>query len=193
MRPPTMTLPGNGVSCCSSAHDRAEDRAHVRMLLALLTLKSHERQGVCCRGSHIPAHRYRALEAHDDVLHDLIEAHHGSVFRHTGDGMCAVFHSPHDAVEAATAAQRPSSYRCGWAWRPARQNSGARITLAQCSIEPHGSWRQATRRPGARGSGVGRACTIAHSPRRVAYIYARSRKLVTRPPRTAGASARRTR
>ena len=32
-----------------------------------------------------------ALEEHDRVLRAEVENHHGEVFKHTGDGMCAVF------------------------------------------------------------------------------------------------------
>ncbi|MFV8167477.1 adenylate/guanylate cyclase domain-containing protein [Mycobacterium sp. 134] len=47
-----------------------------------------------------------ALESHDEVLRSAIEAHDGQVFKHTGDGMCAVFTSPAAAVAAAITAQR---------------------------------------------------------------------------------------
>ncbi|MFZ0832739.1 MAG: adenylate/guanylate cyclase domain-containing protein, partial [Mycobacterium sp.] len=47
-----------------------------------------------------------ALTAHDDVLRDVVKAHRGEVFKHTGDGMCAAFTSPRSAVDAAVAAQR---------------------------------------------------------------------------------------
>jgi predicted ATPase/class 3 adenylate cyclase len=47
-----------------------------------------------------------ALAAHDEVLRGAIEAHGGSLFKHTGDGVCAVFASPKSAVDAAITAQR---------------------------------------------------------------------------------------
>ena len=47
-----------------------------------------------------------ALAAHDEVLREAVEAHGGCVFKHTGDGVCAVFASPQSAVDAAVAAQR---------------------------------------------------------------------------------------
>jgi len=47
-----------------------------------------------------------ALAAHDEVLRRAIEAHDGWLFKHTGDGVCAVFASPRSAVDAAVAAQR---------------------------------------------------------------------------------------
>jgi len=48
----------------------------------------------------------KALAAHDEVLRRAIEAHGGWLFKHTGDGVCAVFASPRSAVDAAVAAQR---------------------------------------------------------------------------------------
>jgi predicted ATPase len=47
-----------------------------------------------------------ALAAHDAVLRSAIETHGGSMFKHTGDGVCAAFASPRSAVDAAVAAQR---------------------------------------------------------------------------------------
>jgi class 3 adenylate cyclase len=46
-----------------------------------------------------------ALETHNRVLRDAVEANDGKVFNYTGDGMCAVFASPRSAVDAAVAAQ----------------------------------------------------------------------------------------
>ena len=45
-------------------------------------------------------------ETHDEVLREAIEAIGGWQFKHTGDGVCAVFSSPRSAVDAAVAAQR---------------------------------------------------------------------------------------
>src|ERR1700742_3377779 len=47
-----------------------------------------------------------ALETHNDVLRSAVAANDGTVFNYTGDGMCAVFASPHSAVDAAIDAQR---------------------------------------------------------------------------------------
>jgi predicted ATPase len=47
-----------------------------------------------------------ALGTHNQTLRDAVNAHGGQVFNYTGDGMCAVFTSPHPAVDAAVAAQR---------------------------------------------------------------------------------------
>ena len=47
-----------------------------------------------------------ALADHDEVVRTAIEAHGGRVFKHTGDGVCAVFTSPESAVDAAVAAQQ---------------------------------------------------------------------------------------
>src|SRR5262249_19087394 len=46
------------------------------------------------------------LVAHDEVLGEAVGLHRGRVFKHTGDGICAVFDSVRDAVSAAVDAQR---------------------------------------------------------------------------------------
>jgi predicted ATPase/class 3 adenylate cyclase len=46
------------------------------------------------------------LAAHDQTLVVAVEAHRGTVFKHTGDGICAVFPSAAEAVSAAVEAQR---------------------------------------------------------------------------------------
>ena len=47
-----------------------------------------------------------ALAIHDEVMRSVVEAHGGTVFKHTGDGVCAVFESVRDAIDAAVDAQR---------------------------------------------------------------------------------------
>jgi predicted ATPase len=47
-----------------------------------------------------------ALLRHDDVLREAVTGCGGSIFKHTGDGICAAFGSPRAAVDAAIAAQR---------------------------------------------------------------------------------------
>ena len=47
-----------------------------------------------------------ALAAHDATLLDVIGAHGGYVFKHTGDGMFAAFEVASDAAAAAQAAQK---------------------------------------------------------------------------------------
>ncbi len=47
-----------------------------------------------------------ALTAHDELMRETVEAHHGWLFKHTGDGVCAAFSSPRSAVDAAVAAQQ---------------------------------------------------------------------------------------
>ncbi|MCB1006817.1 MAG: adenylate/guanylate cyclase domain-containing protein [Acidimicrobiales bacterium] len=46
------------------------------------------------------------LEAHDDALRRAVEGCRGWLFKHTGDGVCAAFERPGDALEAAAEAQR---------------------------------------------------------------------------------------
>ena len=45
------------------------------------------------------------LAAHDETIRTVVERHAGRVFKHTGDGMCAVFASASSAVTAAVEAQ----------------------------------------------------------------------------------------
>ena len=42
-----------------------------------------------------------ALARHDDLARSAVDAHRGSVVKMTGDGMCAAFDDPKDAVAAA--------------------------------------------------------------------------------------------
>ena len=46
-----------------------------------------------------------ALEWHDALLHRTIAAHAGHVFKTVGDGFCAVFASPSNAITAAVSLQ----------------------------------------------------------------------------------------
>lgn len=46
-----------------------------------------------------------ALSSHDDVMRAVVEDQGGIIFKHTGDGVCAVFSSAPHAVDAAVAAQ----------------------------------------------------------------------------------------
>jgi predicted ATPase/class 3 adenylate cyclase len=46
-----------------------------------------------------------ALAAHDEVLREVVAGHGGVVFKHTGDGVCAVFESASGAVGAAVESQ----------------------------------------------------------------------------------------
>jgi predicted ATPase len=46
-----------------------------------------------------------ALAIHDETLVGVVEAHGGTVFKHTGDGTCSVFPSPRSALNAAAEAQ----------------------------------------------------------------------------------------
>jgi class 3 adenylate cyclase len=67
-----------------------------------------------------------ALAAHDEVLRNVIEAHGGLMFKHTGDGVCAAFASPSGALDAAVAAQRSLELpvRMGIATGEAEQREG---------------------------------------------------------------------
>jgi hypothetical protein len=47
-----------------------------------------------------------AMDLHDQILHAAIRRRSGDPFRHTGDGVLAIFERPRDAVLAAIDAQR---------------------------------------------------------------------------------------
>ena len=47
-----------------------------------------------------------ALATHDDLLSDVIDGAGGTIFKHTGDGICAAFSSADMAIRAAVTAQR---------------------------------------------------------------------------------------
>ncbi len=46
-----------------------------------------------------------ALARHDEALATVVDEHSGLLFKHTGDGVCAAFSSPSDALAAAAAAE----------------------------------------------------------------------------------------
>ncbi len=62
-------------------------------------------EGSTRRWEEDPTGMRAALEVHDQLLRFAIDDHGGTVFKHSGDGMCAVFDSPTRAIEAAIFAQ----------------------------------------------------------------------------------------
>ncbi|MDT5200254.1 MAG: hypothetical protein QOH34_1776 [Mycobacterium sp.] len=73
---------------------------------AIVTFLFTDIEGSTRRWEDDPGAMRSALEAHDEVLRTAIADYGGSLFKHTGDGACAVFSSPKGAVEAAVVAQR---------------------------------------------------------------------------------------
>ncbi|MDH3704430.1 MAG: adenylate/guanylate cyclase domain-containing protein [Acidimicrobiia bacterium] len=63
-------------------------------------------EGSTRRWEDDPDDMQAALAAHDETLQTAVEQHRGWLFKHTGDGVCAAFTSPRDAVDAAIEAQR---------------------------------------------------------------------------------------
>src|SRR5437667_12837614 len=53
-----------------------------------------------------PAVMSLALARHDELLQTAVKSAGGSVFKHTGDGVCAAFPTASTAVAAAQAAQQ---------------------------------------------------------------------------------------
>ena len=63
-------------------------------------------EGSTGRWEREPDNMRQALAEHDRALHGAIGRHGGSIFKHTGDGLCAVFSTPRGALDAAVEAQR---------------------------------------------------------------------------------------
>lgn len=74
--------------------------------MSVLTFLFTDIEGSTRRWEADPEAMRDALAAHDDTLRQAVESHGGSLFKHTGDGVCAAFSSPRAAVDAAVTAQR---------------------------------------------------------------------------------------
>ena len=70
-----------------------------------LTILFTDIEGSTQRWEQAPSRMRVALAHHDRVLAEVIEGHTGVVFKHTGDGVAAVFTSPQHAANAAIAIQ----------------------------------------------------------------------------------------
>jgi predicted ATPase len=73
--------------------------------MSVLTFLFTDIEGSTRRWEADPDDMRVALETHNKVLREAVDANDGQVFNYTGDGMCAVFSSPRSAVDAAVAAQ----------------------------------------------------------------------------------------
>jgi hypothetical protein len=62
-------------------------------------------EGSTARWDRHPGEMDRAMARHDVLLTAAIEAAQGSVFKHSGDGLLAVFDSPRNALRAAVEGQ----------------------------------------------------------------------------------------
>jgi class 3 adenylate cyclase len=71
-----------------------------------LTFLFTDIEGSTRRWAEHPEAMSGALLRHDELLRGAVESHGGGVFKHTGDGVSAVFASPYDAVAAGVAAQQ---------------------------------------------------------------------------------------
>jgi predicted ATPase/class 3 adenylate cyclase len=72
-----------------------------------------------------------ALARHDALLRDAVEANHGEVVKMTGDGMCAVFADPLDAVLGTLALQGALSDSAATAGIPIRARCGVHVGVAE--------------------------------------------------------------
>jgi predicted ATPase/class 3 adenylate cyclase len=71
-----------------------------------LTFVFTDVEGSTRRWQQFPEAMRRALERHDRALSECVSRHGGTVFKHTGDGVCAVFGSPSAATLAAVDIQQ---------------------------------------------------------------------------------------
>lgn len=71
----------------------------------LVTFLFTDIEGSTRRWEHDADEMSALLAAHDQTLRHAIEGRGGLLFKHTGDGVCAAFTSPSDAVAAAVAVQ----------------------------------------------------------------------------------------
>ena len=72
----------------------------------LLTFLFTDIEGSTPRWELGPDEMRRVLRRHDELLEKTVSSHGGVIFKHTGDGVGAVFTSPQRAAEAAVDAQR---------------------------------------------------------------------------------------
>ena len=77
------------------------------------------------------------LARHDELMQAVVSAAGGVVFKNTGDGMCAVFSSPHEALRAAVAGQRALA---GADWGPVGQLRARMAVHAGEAQERDGDW-----------------------------------------------------
>ena len=82
-----------------------------------------------------PDHMGAALAEHDRLMNDAVAIANGSIFKHTGDGICAVFPSVRDAVGAAIAAQGSMAAQV---WLPISRLR-ARMAIHVGDAEPRGA------------------------------------------------------
>jgi class 3 adenylate cyclase len=71
-----------------------------------LTFLLTDIEGSTRRWAEHPEAMSVGLVRHDELLRGAIESHGGGIFKHTGDGVSAVFATPYDALAGAVAAQQ---------------------------------------------------------------------------------------
>lgn len=75
-----------------------------------------------------------AIAQHDEILRQVVDAHHGVIFKHTGDGIAAVFQSAPSGLSAALGAQK-ALQAADW---PADDRLMVRMGLHAGEAEPTG-------------------------------------------------------
>ncbi len=101
-----------------------------------LTFLFTDIEGSTRRWAADPEQMSRELAVHDEVLRGAVAEHRGETFKHTGDGICAVFGSAVDAMRAAVVAQERLSLpvRMGLHTGEAEQRSGDWYGTALTSV-----------------------------------------------------------
>src|SRR5450756_169939 len=96
----TPTMSGNESSASSAgSHERTIFTTDIVGSTALLRRYPNDMMG--------------AMDLHDQIIHAAIRRHSGNPFRHTGDGVLAIFDRPRDAVLTAIDVQRDIR-NAGW-------------------------------------------------------------------------------
>jgi class 3 adenylate cyclase len=89
---------------------------------------------------HHPEDMSAALARHDEVIQQAVNDEGGKVFKHTGDGICAVFSTAPAALGAALAAQ--ASLQCD-EW----PNEPLRVRMASTAVRPSAAVGTTSDRP----------------------------------------------
>ena len=84
-----------------------------------------------------PQEMPRLLRRHNDILKEVIETHHGFVFRIVGDSFSAAFDTASEAVSAALAAQRALQME-PWSPAPIKVRMGIHTGSAHVKDSPQG-------------------------------------------------------
>ena len=101
-------------------------------------------EGSTVRWESDPAAMRAALGVHDRIIHGAVTAHRGRVFKHTGDGVVAVFESAAQAVTAALESQLQLGSAVWPSASPLRVRMGVYTGEATVRVDDADDWEGAT-------------------------------------------------